>query len=175
MIFMQQLDPFENPKPERATNIEKDYLIEQAGALRFRGLTFEDIGQQIGVSKSQACRYFEDFIESNQKEWLTNKGKTIAELNEQFRFRLAEAEKNYFKAKEKEDMSAAYSWNRTIIETLRTYIDFLKDCGYLNTIETTPTQDKNSPLQILIEANRQKLLEALKAPHESQVTPTPGE
>jgi len=173
---MQQTQHFltEN-KSVRATDSEKALLTTQVIKLRLDGLNFEEIGQQLSISKSQSCRYFADAMKESKQEWISQKDELLLEFNRRFRNRLKEAEENYLKSKEAGENGASYSWHRSIIETLKAYHEFLTSIGFL-TNDDLKKENKNSddPILRLVAANREKLENELtrqKAPHETEKGP----
>ena len=110
----------------KKTELKK--MIRDTVKLRFVGASFEEISEALKVSSRQARRYYEKFIEENKKDWLEHKGSVLTELNVDFKDALNFAKKKRLGAS---DEIQAGAYNRQVVDIMRNYIGFLKDCGYV--------------------------------------------
>lgn len=142
-------------------------LMEQVAELRFKGASFQEIAGKLGLSKATASRYYTKYLDTHQREWFVTRRRTLAELTEKYKRKLSESEKNYEFAKSSGNEVAMAGWHKVSLETLKGYVDFLKDVGFINEdsvrqlseILVEPTQ--KSALELLIEEHQKYLKETI--------------
>lgn len=151
----------------RHSKEEMGRLIEETGQRRFAGLSFEEIGVELGISKASAYRYYQSFIKSHEKEWLENKGETIAEVNARYEYQLARVERNYCKAELEGNERSMAIWFKLSLEALSNYIGFLVSCGFIGkdtcaSLEDPKTNEEKEPINVLVDDYQQYLRERIR-------------
>jgi len=163
MAFMTENKLLPAPRFQR-TKAERSELIEKTGRLRAMGFPFRAIGKQLEIGERTAGRYFDAWIESHKREWEKNKGNTFIKLNEIFNRKIAEADRNYEKAKDEGDTNAMGGWHKMTIETVDKYMGFLKDCGFISPEALNPpiTYEEDEPLALILKRQKQELMEEMR-------------
>jgi len=136
-------------------------LVQKVGRLRAMGFPFRAIGEQLKIGERTAGRYYEAWIEEHKKDWDKNKGNTFIKINEIFSRKIAEADKNYEKAKDSSDTNGMGGWHKLTIETVEKYMNFLKDCGFISPEALNPpiSYEENEPLAVILKRQKEEILE----------------
>lgn len=156
------------PKVRQHAAKEIEKLVADTAAMRFWGYTYEQIAQQLKVSRRQVKRYYDQFIEENKKDWLEHKGSVLTEINVGFKRVMAFAERKreksvlretkYIKENDEEGRSRAEekagAWNKQILDAMNRYVNFLKDCGFI-------TQETVDGFAITADAKKTDIVGAL--------------
>jgi len=129
------------------------------GRLRLRGKSFKEISESMQIDHTEVKRLYNKFLDLNRKDWLKSKGRTITEINEAFRQRMLRAESHYQDCATVGNQGGAAVWHKLILETIHSYMEFLKDIGYVTQasvveIDETLANQTGDPLLTLI--NEQK-------------------
>lgn len=157
-------------------------------SMKNKGYEDETIATKLEMTKNQV-KYLYDKYLNNSIRALAKRKNIVAEQNMVYKKRLAEAEENYERAKRLCDdcegklntQAAVAAWHKIVVETADSYTDYLTKIGAINpdtykefALEEEIKKEK-SPLEILIEANRKKLMEEIekaKKAGEDGSTPT---
>lgn len=161
--------------------------INEIVNMKNKGYTNEAIQKHTGVPIREIDAVYNAFVNESIKNIAVKKN--VVGLQAQiYKTRLAEAEENYETAKQNakfaergNGQAAVAAWHKIVVETADSYTNFLAKIGAIdaNTYNEFKLSDEikkeRSPLEILIEANRKKLMEEIqKAKEETPNGPVPG-
>ena len=140
--------------------------------LKNKGLANETIALKTGLTAGQVKFIYSKFL-NESIENLVDRKSLAAQQATVYRKRLAEAEEQYETMKALSESGspnariALAAWHKIVVETADSYTSFLTKIGAINPdtykefqLEGEIKLDKN-PIEILIEANRKKLMDEL--------------
>lgn len=159
---------------------KQEKRLQKIVNMKFKGMSDETISKELDIAPQHVNMLYNQFVRTSMKD-LSARKPIIALQSQVYKKRLAEAEENYEKAKQmaednpKANQIAVAAWHKIVVETADSYTNFLTKIGAIS-VDTykefalePEIKAERSPLEILIEANRKKLMEEIqKAKEEEQ-------
>jgi hypothetical protein len=144
---------------------------------------------KVGMTPGQVKFIYAKFLNESVRNLVDTKN-LVAAQNAVYRKRMAEAEEQYEKTKHMSEnyegkgvglQAATAAWHKIVVETADSYTNYLSKIGAISpdTYKKFQLEDEikkeKSPLEILIEANRKKLMEEIEQAKEINNGSTPIE
>lgn len=155
---------------QRYRGIEEKLSIQSKIAeLRLRGLSFELIGGEIGLSERQVRRHFKSFFEDRLNDLVGQKRELFSKLLYEYEHSLESANTLLEQAKQDGNQAKIAVFMKIRQECLRDYRDFLDWIGLFKGILEEPVKVDVGPVELVRNEYKQFLKEKLNEISEKKV------